>query len=84
MGGTLGAAVVGIFMAVKGYGVWAIVGQSLFSSLANTVILWITVKWRPVWKFSGERFKRLFIYGWKLFAASLIDTMRSIGGAYMM
>ena len=70
LGGTLGAAAVGIFMAVKGYGVWALVGQSLFSSLANTVILWITV-----WKFSGERFKRLFIYGWKLLAASLIDTI---------
>lgn len=75
LGGTLGAAVVGIFMAVKGYGVWALVGQSLFSSLANTVILWITVKWRPIWIFSTERFKRLFIYGWKLLAASLIDTI---------
>lgn len=75
LGGTLGAAAVGIFMAVKGYGVWALVGQSLFSSLANTIILWITVKWRPVWKFSGERFKRLFIYGWKLLAASLIGTI---------
>lgn len=75
LGGTLGAAAVGIFMAVKGYGVWALVGQSLFSSLANTIILWITVKWRPVWKFSGERFKGLFIYGWKLLAASLIGTI---------
>lgn len=75
LGGTLGAAAVGIFMAVKGYGVWALVGQSLFSSLANTVILWITVKWRPVWKFSGERFKGLFFYGWKLLAASLIGTI---------
>lgn len=75
LGGTLGAAAVGIFMAVKGYGVWTLVGQSLFSSLANTIILWITVKWRPVWKFSGERFKGLFIYGWKLLAASLIGTI---------
>ncbi len=75
LGGTLGAAAVGIFMAVKGYGVWALVGQSLFSSLANTVILWITVKWRPVWKFSGERFKGLFFDGWKLLAASLIGTI---------
>ena len=75
LGGTLGAAVVGIFMAVKGYGVWALVGQSLFSSLANTVILWITVKWRPIWKFSYNRFKSLFAYGWKLLAASLLGTV---------
>ena len=75
LGGTLGAAVVGIFMAVKGYGVWALVGQSLSSSLANTVILWITVKWRPIWKFSYNRFKSLFAYGWKLLAASLLGTV---------
>lgn len=75
LGGTLCAAAVGIFMAVKGYGVWALVGQSLVTSVTNTVILWVTVKWRPVMKFSFERFKGLFVYGWKLLVSSLIDTI---------
>ena len=75
LGGTLGAAAVGIYMAVKGYGVWALVGQSLFTSGANTVILWFTVKWRPIRSFSFERFKKLFTFGWKLLVSSLIDTL---------
>ena len=75
LGGTLGAAAVGIYMALKGYGVWALVGQSVVTSVANTVILWFTVKWRPIWKFSFERFKGLFIYGWKLLVSSLIDAV---------
>lgn len=75
LGGTLGAAVVGILLAVKGCGVWALVGQSLFSSFANTVILWFTVKWRPIWSFSAKRFKGLFVYDWKLLVSSIIDTI---------
>ena len=41
-----------IFMAYKGFGVWALVAQHLFNTLVDTVILWITVKWRPVFAFS--------------------------------
>lgn len=75
LGGTLGAAVVGISMALSGLGVWALVVQSLFHSIANTVILWITVKWRPCKKFSFERLKGLFSYGWKLLTSNLLDVV---------
>lgn len=74
LGGTIGAAVVGIYMAYKGYGVWALVAQSLFNNLVDTIILWVTVKWRPKWMFSWQRFKGLFSYGWKLLVSSLLDT----------
>lgn len=75
IGGTLGAAVIGIAMAYKGYGVWALVAQHLFNLVVDTVILWITVKWRPKLIFSFERLKSLFSYGWKLLVSSLIDTL---------
>lgn len=75
IGGTIGAAVIGIAMAYMGYGVWALVAQHLFNLLVGTVILWITVKWRPKWMFSWERLKKLFSYGWKLLVSSLIDTV---------
>ena len=74
LGGTIGAAFVGIWMAYHGYGVWALVGQQLFNMLVDTLILWITVKWRPQFVFSFQRFKELFSYGWKLLASALIDT----------
>ena len=45
LGGTIGAAVIGICMAYFGYGVWALVMQMLFNALVDTIILWIMVKW---------------------------------------
>ena len=75
LGATLLSAVVGIYMAYKGYGVWALVGQSLSSNIISTAILWITVKWRPKLMFSISRLKGLFSYGWKLLASALIDTV---------
>lgn len=75
LGGTIGAAVVGITMAYLGFGVWALVVQMLFNTAVDTIILWITVKWRPKMMFSFKRLKVLFSYGWKLLVSSLIDTV---------
>ena len=75
LGGTIGAALVGITMAYCGFGIWALVAQMLFNSFVDTVILWVTVKWRPIWAFSKERLKVLFSYGWKLLVSALVDTI---------
>ena len=72
LSGTIGAAVVGIFMAYHGFGVWSLVCQSIFNVLVDTIILWLTVRWRPKLTFSFIRLKELFSYGWKLLVASLI------------
>ena len=77
LGGTIGAAVLGIIMALRGYGIWALVAQQTFNVAMDTVILWITVKWRPKWCFSFSRLKQLYSYGWKLLASQLIDTFYS-------
>lgn len=73
--GTLASAVVGIYLAYKGYGVWALVVQQLFNSIVDTLILWFTVRWRPMLKFSLERLKKLFSFGWKLLISNLLDTV---------
>ena len=77
IGGTLGAAGIGILMAYHGYGIWALVTQQIFNVLVDTIILWITVKWRPAWRFSISRLKVLFSFGWKMLASALIDTVYS-------
>lgn len=74
IGGTLVSGVVGVFLALRGAGVWALVAQNLTNQIVDTLILWITVKWRPQLCFSCQRFKGLFSYGWKLLATALIDT----------
>lgn len=75
LGGTIGAAAIGIAMAYLGFGVWALVAQMLFNALVDTVVLWITVKWRPKLMFSFKRLKGLFSFGWKLLVSALIDTI---------
>lgn len=77
LGGTIGAAVIGIAMAYFDFGVWALVAQQIFNATVDTLILWITVKWRPKWMFSWQRLKGLFSFGWKLLASSLLDTVYS-------
>lgn len=74
LGGTIGSAVIGIWMAYHGYGVWALVAQNLFNQSIDTLILWITVKWRPKLCFSWNNFKSLYSYAWKLLFSNLIDT----------
>lgn len=74
-GGTLLSAVVGIAMASKGFGAWALVAQHMTNSFVDSLILTFTTKIRFKLKFSAERFKSLFSYGGKIFFASIITTV---------
>lgn len=75
LGGTVFSAFLGIAMAYAGFGVWAIVAQQLSNTAIDTLILWITVKWRPKRIFSWERLKGLLSFGWKMLCSALLDTI---------
>lgn len=75
IGGTIFSAFLGIGMAYAGAGVWALVAQQLSNTMIDTLILWITVKWRPKKEFSWIRLKSLLSFGWKLLVSSLLDTV---------
>lgn len=75
LGGTIFSAFLGIAMAYAGFGVWAIVAQQLSNTAIDTLILWITVKWRPKLIFSWERLKGLLSFGWKMLCSALLDTV---------
>lgn len=74
LGGTIFSAILGIAMAYAGFGVWAIVAQQLSNTAIDTLILWITVKWRPKLIFSWVRLKGLLGFGWKMLCSALLDT----------
>ena len=75
LGGTIFSAFLGIGTAYAGCGVWSIVAQQLSNTAIDTLILWVTVKWRPKKLFSWKRLKGLLSYGWKLLISSLLDTV---------
>ena len=72
---SVASGVIGISMAVAGYGVWSLVGQQISRQMLNSVFLWLWTKWYPKIQFSIESFKELFSFGWKLLVSGLIDTV---------
>ena len=66
---------VSIWMAYKGYGVWAMVGQQVMYYGALMMALFLTVSWKPARMYSMERVREMFVFGWKLLCASLLDTV---------
>lgn len=75
--GSICAGIVGISMAVMGYGVWALVGQQMTKQLVYTLALIIANKWLPQIQFSIRSFKELWEFGWKLLVSGLIDNVWS-------
>ena len=66
---------VGIALAYHGFGVWALVAQTLVNAGAGTLLLWIFVRWRPRCFFSFASFRPMFSFGSKLLCSSLLHTV---------
>jgi O-antigen/teichoic acid export membrane protein len=75
LSGTIVSAVIGIWMALKGFGAWALVAQQISNVAIDTIILIIASRFRLVFKFSVSRFKKLFAFGFNLFLAGIINKL---------
>ena len=73
--GTIISAGLGVFMAMKGMGAWALVAQQLSNSVIDTIVLALTTRLNLNGRFSFERFKELIGYAGRLIAASFIATV---------
>lgn len=73
--GIIGSAILGIYLAYAGFGIWALVWQNITNVALGTIVLWTTVNWRPTLNFSTTRLKGLFSFGWKLLVSALLDTV---------
>ena len=72
---SVSSGIVGIVLAVLGFGVWSLVAQQLMSHCLRTVLLWFVNKWIPSLRFSSKSFHELFGFGWKMMVSSVIDTV---------
>ncbi len=66
---------IAIYLAYVGYGVWALVAQTIIKSGLMALAMWLQLKWRPDTVFSMESLKSLFSYGSKLLASSLLNNI---------
>ena len=75
VGGVLVSGIVGIVLAYKGAGIWALVFQTLLNIACACLVMLFTVKWKPRFVCNIARIKVLFAFGWKLLVSGLLDTL---------
>ena len=71
----IGAGLLGIFLAYKGYGVWSLVWMSLCQAFLSSVQLWYRTGWAPSFVFDKKKFHYHFKFGYKLTLSGLLDTI---------
>lgn len=69
------SGVIGIGMALFGYGIWSLATQQVSRQLFYSLSLFSFTKWRPHWGFSFKSFKELFGFGSKLMISGVINTI---------
>ena len=73
--GSLVSGMIALYMALEGFGAWAIVMQIIAKTFITSLLLWVFNKWRPQLAFSWQSLKQLFAYGSNLTIAGLIYTI---------
>lgn len=68
-------AVIALYMAYTGYGVYALAVPSLFSVLFSTLATIAVVRWKPTVGFSWSSFKDLFAFSNKLLSSQILDVV---------
>ncbi len=75
LGGTLVSAAVGITLALKGAGAWALVAQQMTNTVIDTLILFGVTRIRFKLIIAKERIIKLFSYGWRILVSSFIGVL---------
>ena len=69
------SGIIGVGIAYWGYGVLALVYQSILNAMLTTILFNCFYRWKPLKTFSMKSFKRLFSFGSKLLVSGLIHTV---------
>ena len=70
----LASGFAGITLAINGFGVWALVFQSIISSVSRTTLFIIFSKWKTKFEFSMNSLKRLFSFSSNILIAGILAT----------
>lgn len=69
------AGMVSLWLAYRGFGVWALIVQTVILNIINAVLLWIGLKWFPQLHFSFAPLKGLFSFGSKILLSSILQSV---------
>ncbi|MEM7329328.1 MAG: lipopolysaccharide biosynthesis protein [Pseudomonadota bacterium] len=68
---TIAAGIVAVSLAYQGYSLWALLALILVRQLAQTLLLWVLIRWRPTGSFSFESLRSLWRFARHMIGASL-------------
>lgn len=68
-------------LAFTGFGVWALVAQTLVAAVITTILVWVSAHWRPRWAFARAEFARMSTFGGKVLGVEFIAMARAWGEA---
>jgi PST family polysaccharide transporter len=80
----LGGGVVGIVLALTGFGVWALVAQQLVSNGVSAVLFWLLGRWVPRLRFSWTHSRELLGFSVHVFAANMGGFLNRRADALLM
>ena len=75
--GVFVSGVIGVFMAIWGYGVYSLVAQFMLNMIIDTILLLIVLKKTIRLKFSYSRLKKLLPFGLSIMLSELASTFGS-------
>ena len=73
--GLIAGGIVGIVLALKGYGAWAMVWQAITVGAVKAALLWATGRWWPMMRFSWAALRSYFGIGSRMMATSFLNTV---------
>lgn len=80
----VGGGAVAVFLALRGYGVWALVGYQIVYALVGVLLLWRASSWRPRCHFSPPHFREMFLFGVNIFAVNVIDVVNKRSDQFLI
>lgn len=71
---SLAAAAVAIWLAIRGWGAWAVVAFNLIEAFGLLVVTWVLARWTPGRHISFGEARRQMAFGWQLALSAVLTT----------
>lgn len=69
----IASAIVGITMAINGFGIWGLVAQQVTYSVFSMIVLWMTAQWRPGFRTSWAEVKAVLSFSRHVSANAIMN-----------
>jgi len=69
------SGVVGVTLALNGFGVWSLVAQTLSMGIFYNILVWLISRWTPSLSFSFKALMQLWGFGFRMFLSGLLDAV---------